>query len=416
MPLGGLTQEDVGDLIELVGGTTPSKELTEQVHQRTGGNPLFVTEVARLLAPEKDLASGTEHGYIAEADESWSVRIPEGVREAIGTRLYRMSEECNRTLTLASVIGREFGLDILKCLIPEVTGDRLLEVLDEAMAARVIEEIPDAAIRYQFGHALIQETLFSEISSARRARLHASIAETLEELYGDDAPDHASELAYHFAQAVSVSGPSKVVSYSYLAGERALDSYAWAEAQKHFQIGLNAKGADSTGSEPAPDLIAAELYFGLGRAQVALAQSIQSNDAVTSFSRAFEQFVSSGEVERAVAIAVHPSPLMSGYVTGAGKLITRALDLVPADSLQAGRLQASYGRVKGLEEADYDGASQAFKAALDIATQHDDAGLELQTLSFACDVDGYHIRMPEALRRGLRAVNLATRIENPGRN
>ena len=168
-----------------------------------------------------------------------------------------MSKECNRALTVASVVGREFGLELLKRLIPEITEERLLEALDEALAARVIEEISDSVGRYQFGHALSQETLYSELSSARRARLHAGIAETLEALYGDDAADHAAELVHHLIQAQTLMNGEKLVRFSLMAGERALESYAWEEALEHFQTGLTAQDVDLTGPEPAPDLVAA---------------------------------------------------------------------------------------------------------------------------------------------------------------
>ena len=75
--------------------------------------------------------------------------------------------------------------------------------------------------RYQFTHALIQETLTEVLSLTRRVRLHARIAETLEELYGDSSEAHAAELARHFAQAEAVTGSNKLVHYSLLAGERA---------------------------------------------------------------------------------------------------------------------------------------------------------------------------------------------------
>jgi DNA-binding CsgD family transcriptional regulator/tetratricopeptide (TPR) repeat protein len=291
--------------------------------------------------------------------------------------------------------------------------DHLLEALDEALAALVIEELHDAPSGYQFSHSLIQETLYSELPSIRRAQLHASIAGALEEQYGLDSPTHASELAYHFARGEAVIGTRKSVSYSLLAGEHALESYAWEEALRNFQLGLKAKGVEVSGLISAPDQVSADLLFGLGRAQVARAQSSQSKDAMNSFKPAFNQYVSSGDVERAVAIAVYPMPLIAGYVTGTGRLIEQALGLVPEDSLQAGRLKASYGRVKGLEDADYEAASQAFGVALDIARKNGDADLELQTLSYACDVDGYHIKMSEALDKGLRAVELSSSIDNP---
>ena len=72
------------------------------------------------------------------------MRIPEGVREVIGRRLDRLSERCNETLTVAAVLGREFTLQQLNALIEDITEDRLIEVLDEALMARVVEELPDA--------------------------------------------------------------------------------------------------------------------------------------------------------------------------------------------------------------------------------------------------------------------------------
>ena len=173
--------------------------------------------------------------------ESWTIRIPEGVREVIGRRLNRLSQRYNETLTIASVIGREFELRQLAPLIEGVSEDRMLEVLEEALAARVVEELPQSVGRYQFTHALIQETLTSELSLTRRVRLHARIAEALETLYGANAEAHSAELAHHFTEAQTVLGPEKLVHYSLLAGERALATYPHEEALAQFQRGLGAR-------------------------------------------------------------------------------------------------------------------------------------------------------------------------------
>ena len=114
MLLRGLDQEDVGRFVELVSGVSPPSGMVEAVHRQTEGNPLFVTEVVRLLVQEGELtedpstASGRGQGR-----ESGSVRIPEGVREVIGRRLGRLSERCNESLTMASVIGRDLTLEHL---------------------------------------------------------------------------------------------------------------------------------------------------------------------------------------------------------------------------------------------------------------------------------------------------------------
>ena len=212
--LRGLAQEDVGRFIEMAAGVTPPSGLVSSVYAQTEGNPLFVTEVVRLLVQEGELNPDN----VRDSD-SWTVRIPEGVREVIGRRLNRLSQRCNETLTTASILGREFTLDQLMPLTEDASRDRLLDVLEEALSARVIEELPESVGRYQFTHALIQETLAGELSLTRRVRLHAQIAESLEAMYGSDADAHAPELAHHFAQAEAVVGSPKLVHYSLLAGE-----------------------------------------------------------------------------------------------------------------------------------------------------------------------------------------------------
>ena len=83
----------------------------------------------------------------------------------------------------------------------------MLEVVEEGLQARLIEALAGGLERYQFSHALIQQALSEELSPSRRVRLHARIAETLEELYGTDAEGHAAELAHHFAEAEAFLSP-----------------------------------------------------------------------------------------------------------------------------------------------------------------------------------------------------------------
>ena len=399
--LRGLTQEDVSRFIEATSGITPPQGLVESVYQQTEGNPLFVTEVVRLLVQEGELTRER-----ARERDSWEVRIPEGVREVIGRRLNRLSQRCNETLTVASVIGREFESRQLVRLVEEMSEDRLLETLEEALSARVIEELPEAVGRYQFTHALIQETLSAELSITRRVRLHAQIAQALEELYGEEAEAHAAELAHHLAQASTVLGSEKLVRYSLLAGERALTVYGYEEALVHFQRALVAKG-DDVESQPAADAETAAILFGIGQAQLATLQAHQWGDATANLRRAFDFYAESGDVARAVAVATYKTVLTrDSQQSAAAELIPRALKLVPADSHEAAYLLSRYAGVLGVIQGDYEGAQRSVDRALEIARRQGDSGPELATLAIATAVEAYHLRLQRAVDRSLEAIAL----------
>jgi len=225
--LRGLTEQDVARFIEMTTGINPPENLVRTVYQQTEGNPFFLNEIVRLLVVEGQL----ERPQVTTAS---GVRIPEGVREVIGRRLDQLSDECNRILTIACVIGREFSLDALEPL-SDVSGDQLLELLDEAMAARVIHELPQPVGQYSFVHALIRETLYDEISTARRVRFHRRIGEVLEKLYANNPDSHLTELAHHFFQASPAGNSDKAIDYAIRAAKRAISLLAYEEAAGHYE-------------------------------------------------------------------------------------------------------------------------------------------------------------------------------------
>src|SRR5262249_60028063 len=119
-----------------------------------------------------------ESGALFQQNGRWTYRgdiaglgIPEGVREVIGRRLGRLSDGTNRLLGLAAVIGRQFDVPLL-AKIAETSEDAVLDALDEATAAALVNEVPGSAETFTFRHALIRTTLYEELSATRRGRLH----------------------------------------------------------------------------------------------------------------------------------------------------------------------------------------------------------------------------------------------------
>jgi hypothetical protein len=331
VPLRGLDLEDTEPFIQAIAGIRPSQGLAGTIHEHTEGNPFFMIEVVRLLSEQGALTG-------LEAGGPLSIEVPEGVRAAIGLRLGRLSDACNQVLTTAAIIGRNFDFKLLCTLSDGIAEAQQLEAIDQALVAHLIQELQGRGERYQFSHALFQQALVEELSTSRRVRLHARIAEALEKLYGPSAPEHAPELAYHFAQAEPVLGAEKLVQYSRLAGEQALATYAWEAAEAHFQLGLTSRRVPLDGTQPANNAEAAALLFGLGRAQAATADRRQFQRAVDIIGRAFDYYEAAGDVARAVAVAEYPLPTFPPGRSGIARFVPRALTLVAADSLAAGRL------------------------------------------------------------------------------
>ncbi len=247
--LGGLSEAEVLRVVELSAGIHPPESLGVRLHADTEGNPLFVGELVRLFGAEGRLE-----------DPGTRIAVPDTVREVIDRRLRRLSSECRRVLTLASIVGREFGLVALE-RVADYTGiDKLLEVLDEAIEARVISEVPGALGRLRFAHALIRDTLYSDLPATQRVRLHRRVAAVLAELYAADLEPHLTELAHHYVAAIPAVDAAVAVDYARRAGDRALSLLAYEEAARLYETAL--------GAGPTDEGARCELLLSLGEAEI----------------------------------------------------------------------------------------------------------------------------------------------------
>lgn len=253
--LSGLDIEDVRRFVTTTAGVILPPWLTSAIHSQTEGNPLFVREVVRFLQQEGhfDLAS--------PAMIPPTIRLPEGIREAIGRRLNLLSVVCNDVLATAAVIGHEFRLDVLLRASRPRTEDAVLEALDEALAAHIVEEtIPRL---YQFTHTLLRITLYDELRTGERRRRHNAVGEAIEAVHRHDLTPALSNLAYHFHAAGLGSAVDRAIDYAIRAGQNADAALAFEDAIDLFQSALDmldTKEADD------PDL-RCRLLLALGQSQ-----------------------------------------------------------------------------------------------------------------------------------------------------
>ena len=273
MLLRGLSEQEVGAYISAVAGSEPSRELVARVYEETEGNPFFLSEVVNLMVQEGTI----------NADSVSDIAIPDGVREAIGRRLNLLSEEANELLATAAVVGRDFPFETLQLLFKGEDLE-LVKLLDEGLAARVIEELEEPG-RYQFTHAQIQETLLGEISTTRRVLLNGEIAEALEKRYGDGAEQRASRLARHYAESATLTTEhaEKALAYSNVAAAQAESQAAWSEAARHYEACLSLLRALETSTEVSE----AEFLTNLGVCQLNMADH---RDAWRSLNRAINVY------------------------------------------------------------------------------------------------------------------------------
>lgn len=222
--LGGFSSESIERYVEMTAGTKVPPGLAEAVHAQTDGNPFFVGEVVRLLASE---------GRLSDPD-SWQGQIPQGVREVVGRRLDRLSEQTNDGLKVAAVIGREFEAEVL-ARVKDVPLEEMSAGAREATAERLLTDLGGG--RFSFSHALVRDTLYEEVSPAQRLQLHQRTALALEDLFGDD-PTRLGELAHHFLAAAPRGDTAKAISYAERAGELAMEQLAYEEATELYERAL----------------------------------------------------------------------------------------------------------------------------------------------------------------------------------
>ncbi len=215
----GLDRGGVTELVRSTTGTTPSPAVAARIRDRTGGNPLFVIELAKLLATQGNL----------DADR---FPIPPSVKQVIAQRLGYISGETAEVLAQASVVGQVFSEAVLVRLTGE-GKDRLADRLDEAIDAGLVQPLAPLG-QFRFTHALVRDVLYAGIPSALRRTRHRLVAEAIEILHRDTLDDHVDELADHLVLALPEADPALAQEYSRRAGDRALFMLAYEQAARHY--------------------------------------------------------------------------------------------------------------------------------------------------------------------------------------
>lgn len=181
------------------------EQLSEVVHARTEGNPLFMANLLDYAVSRDWITRNEGEWRLGSSLAEFASCVPENLSKMILTQVDRLTAREQSILEAASVAGPIFASVV-------ITGDRTSDALDvesccDELARRElfirsagVMEFPSGAVsaRYQFIHALYQDVFYHRMSPARRMRLHRTIAEQLERVSAGELPGVASELAVHF--------------------------------------------------------------------------------------------------------------------------------------------------------------------------------------------------------------------------
>lgn len=229
----------MGALLALTTGREPEPALVDEVHSRTGGNPFFVEQTARLWHGGSPVSA-----------------IAPGVREAVRRRLSMLPNPVGDLLVAASVLGREFHRQVLAAAtsapVPHV--DRLL---DRAVSARLV--VTREGGRFAFAHDLVRETLYDSLEEAEAARLHGAVVRGLDSAPALGDKIFPADLARHAHLAGDTVERDHRIDLLLAAARDASSRLAAEEAVGHYRRALEVAETAGEGDPRRAVLIALDL-------------------------------------------------------------------------------------------------------------------------------------------------------------
>ncbi len=268
---------------ELASRHALSKDLVEGVSERTGGVPLFIEEVTRLLL-ERGVVAGTQ-------------AIPPTLQQSLAARLDRVGP-AREVAQIGAVLGREFVYPLL----------RDVAELDESALQASLERLADADLlfvegappqsTYRFKHALIQDAAYDSLLKSRRQALHRRAGEILR----DDPERAAAEpevIAHHFTEA-GLDGLA--IEWWGKAGDQALRRSAFQEAIAHLGKAIVMVDKAAAGKAAGVSHERRQLYVAYGNALIA-ARGYGAPETTEAFAKARESAVGDKDApERLAAV------------------------------------------------------------------------------------------------------------------
>ncbi|HVO41343.1 MAG TPA: tetratricopeptide repeat protein [Aggregatilineales bacterium] len=250
--LGPLTPDAVECIAAETLGSSISPALASYLARETGGNPLFVEQLALDLR-ERGLLIPDRAGNLG-VDVTGVIELPDSINSVLVARIDRLSTQIKAIVQMAAVLGHEFEVRILFQMLKD-EDERLATRVNDVEAEVIWSASSD--LHYLFRQTLLRDAAYAMQLEQRLRELHRLAAIHIEQVYsaaGSLAP-HYADLAFHYGKAEEIE---KERHYLRLAGEQAAAHFANAEAVRYFTWAL----------QLAPDNALEEQFALLGEREI----------------------------------------------------------------------------------------------------------------------------------------------------
>jgi len=360
--LSPLTEADAAAMAEAVLDGTVDGSVSAYLADQAGGNPYFLTELLRYLM-DNDLLVETASGYALEGVDRADERVPETLEGLLVGRIDALQPGPKEALKGASVVGRRFWVDVLASVLERETDEAVEALTARGMARPRGESTLPGDTEYALEHALLRDAAYDLLPTATRTSLHGTVAATLADVVGEDAPSLAGRVASHFERA---GEHRAAIEWYRRAGDHAGETYAQADAVEYYERGL------SLAREHADDATVAALLGDLARVYETI-----------------------GSVERA------------------REVVREGLSVAPEDSRTACRLLGIQATVQN-EHSEFERAARTAERQRDLAATLDAADREAEALHERGVIAKNRGAFDEAREYFTEGQSIAASLDDPG--
>ena len=189
MPLG---EDSAATLLDVLAKDQPIRPLTRaRILETAAGNPLYLEQLAVSLSEQ----TGSETRPV----------LPPTIEALLAARLQRLGPGAASVLARAAIVGKDFGMQAMRELLPPEARGPLSRNLQTLVAKGLVQPGPpdrSPGEEYSFHHILIQQAAYRAIPKSARAELHHRYADWLEYVIREPATQRPEILGYHLEQSV----------------------------------------------------------------------------------------------------------------------------------------------------------------------------------------------------------------------